>query len=189
MPRPLRFSPAGSVLHAVNRGNDKKILFESVRNFEEFLWLVVWAKQQCPIRIIAYCIMRNHWHFVVWPSDDDQVATFFHLLSTTHAVRRRRDTCTIGHGHIYQDRYRAHMIWTEVHYWNVLRYVESNPLRANLVRTSAKWRWSSLYERLSQPRGILDDGPFALPDNWSTLVDMSIPDPEIAEIRKALRKH
>src|SRR5687768_313410 len=107
MPRPLRFLPAGSVHHVVNRGNDKKTLFDRTRDFEEFLWLTAWAKQRAIIRIVAYVLMRNHWHFVLWPAAEGQTEKFQHLLTTTHAVRRRRITCTVGQGHIYQDRYRA----------------------------------------------------------------------------------
>ena len=53
MPRPLRYLPAGSVHHVVNRGNDKKTLFDNTRDFEEFLWLIAWAKQRARIRIVA----------------------------------------------------------------------------------------------------------------------------------------
>lgn len=189
MPRPLRFLPAGSVHHIVNRGNDKKTLFESTRDFEEFLWLIAWAKQRATIRIVAYVLMRNHWHFVLWPAEKDQVQTFIHLLATTHAIRRRRLTCTVGQGHIYQDRYRAFGIWSEAYYLNVIRYVEQNALRAGLVSSAAKWRWSSLVERLGQRRDILDDGPVTLPTDWSTIVDTRLPEPTVEEIRKSLKKY
>lgn len=189
MPRNMRFSPPGSVHHVMNRGNDKKILFESPRDFEEFLLLVAWAKQQSLVRIVAYCLMSNHWHFVLWPSAENQVTTFLHRLTTTHAIRRRRRTGTVGYGHVYKDRYRASGIWSEAYYWNVLRYVESNPLRAHLVKTSAEWQWSSLYERLNQSRQIVDEGPAPLPENWSLLVDQSLPESIEEEIHRSLRKH
>jgi putative transposase len=151
MPRPLRFLPAGSVHHVVNRGNDKKNLFDRTRDFEEFLWLIAWAKQRAMIRIVAYVLMRSHWHFVLWQAAEGQIEKFQHLLTTTHAVRRRRITCTVGQGQVYQDRYRAFGIWTERYYLNVLRYVEQNPLRAGLVKSAAEWQWSSLRERLGEP--------------------------------------
>ena len=188
MPRPLRFLPAGSVLHIVNRGNDKRILFESTRDFEDFLVLMALAKARAMIRIVAYCVMRNHWHFVLWPSAEGQVEAFQHWLTTTHAIRRRRITCTIGHGHIYQDRYRAFGIWSEAYYFNVVRYVEQNPLRAGLVNAAEKWRWSSLSERLGRSRGLLDEGPAALPADWSTLVNQCLPQSTVDEIRKSLLK-
>lgn len=189
MPRPLRFLPAGSVHHVVNRGNDRRALFENTRDFEEFLELIAWAKRGATIRILAYVLMRNHWHFVVWPELAGQVESYFHLLTTTHAIRRRRITCTVGHGHIYQDRYHASGIWTERYYINVMRYVEANPLRANLVSAAEKWRWSSLYERLGRARGILDDGPLPLPVDWVEIVNAVQHQDVVEEIRKDLWKH
>jgi putative transposase len=189
MPRRLRLLPAGSVHHVVNRGNDKRTLFENTRDFEEFLALVAWAKRRAEIRITSYCVMRNHWHFTLWPAFDNQVQAFLHLLTTTHAVRRRRVTHTTGEGHIYQDRYHASEIWGEAHYLNVVRYIESNPLRAHLVSSATKWRWSSLYERVRHSRALLDEGPVELPANWPALVDECLPPATIDEIRSDLLKH
>lgn len=189
MPRPLRFLPAGSVQHIINRGNDKRLLFETPRDYEEFLSLMAQAKRRANIRIPAYVLIGTHWHFVLWPSEDGQVERFQHHLTTTHAIRRRRITCTVGHGHIYQDRYHAFGIWTETQYLNVVRYVEANPLRACLVKSAAQWRWSSLYERLGHSRGIVDEGPVPLPADWPAIVDASMPQQAIDEIRRSLRKH
>lgn len=189
MPRPLRFLPAGSVHHIINRGNDKRVLFETTRDYEEFLQLMAMAKRRANIRIPAYVLIGNHWHFVLWPSEAGQVEEFQHLVTTTHAIRRRRTTGTVGHGHIYQDRYHAFAIWTEVQYLNVVRYVEANPLRAGLVKSAADWRWSSLYERLGHARGIVDEGPVALPRDWPALVDTCLPQEAIDDIRRSLRKH
>jgi putative transposase len=188
MPRPLRFLPAGSVHHIVNRGNDKRILFESPRDYEEFLRLVAWAKHRANIRIPAYQIMRNHWHFVLWPSAEGQVEEFQHLLTTTHAVRWRRRTGTIGQGHVYQDRYRAFGIWSERHYLNVVSYTEGNALRARLVKSAAEWRWSSLCERLRGSRGIVDEGPAELPVDWPDVVDSCLSQEVLDEIRSSLKK-
>ena len=189
MPRPLRFLPAGSVHHVINRGNDKQNLFDNTRDFEEFLRLMAWAKGHANIRITAYCLMRNHWHFVLWPEADGEIQGYLHLLTTTHAIRRRLLTCTVGHGHIYQDRYHAGAIWSERSYLNVVRYVEANPLRARVVSAAEKWRWSSAYERLHPGRGILDAGPMPLPNDWLSLVNACQPPEVVEEIRKDLLKH
>ena len=188
MPRPSRFLPAGSVHHIVNRGNDKRILFESARDYEEFLGLVAWAKHRANVRIPSYEVMRNHWHLVLWPSADGQVEQFQHRLTTTHAMRWRRRHGTIGQGHVYQDRYRAFGIWTERYYFNVVRYVEGNALRAGLVKSAAEWQWSSLHERMGHDRGIVDEGPAPLPNDWLTVVDSSLPQETLDEIRSSLKK-
>lgn len=189
MPRPLRFSPPDSVLHAINRGNDRRCLFESVADYEDFLELVAWAKQQSPMRILAYCLMPNHWHLILWPETADAVSLFLHRLCTTHSVKRRRETGTVGQGHIYQDRYHGFVIQSETYYLRAIRYVESNPLRAGLVQTAAEWPWSSLHERLGNSRSLLTDGPLRLPDRWAESVEESLPAQFLDDIRSRLRRH
>ncbi|MEO7157596.1 MAG: transposase [Vicinamibacterales bacterium] len=189
MPRRLRLLPAASVAHVVNRGNDRRRLFDRAQEFDDFLRLVSWAKAQCPVRIVAYCIMSNHWHFVFWPELDGDVSAFLHRLTTTHAISWRKRTGTLGHGHVYQDRFKASTIFTEHYYFNAVRYVEQNPFRAGIVNASSEWRWSSLAERLGTRHGILDDGPTSLPIDWPALVDETISEEVLEEIRKSLRRH
>lgn len=189
MPRGLRILPPGSVVHAVNRGNDRRPLFETAWEFEDFLSMVLWAKSRCPVRICAYCIMSNHWHFVFWVECDGDVSRFLHRLTGTHAVSWRRRHGTLGEGHVYQDRFRGVKVFSEQYYLNVVRYVEQNPLRAHLVRAARDWRWSSLADRLGNGRGLLDRGPVDLPFGWSDLVDAPLPAAEIGEIRHSLRRY
>ena len=132
--------------------------------------------------------MTNHWHFVLWPAANDAVEQFMHLLETKHAIRRRISTGTVGQGHIYQDRYKASIVDSETYYWNVMSYVEGNALRAGLVKAAEQWRWSSVYERLGHRREVLDEGPFPLPVNWVDVVNKSLPESAIAEIRSRLWK-
>jgi putative transposase len=184
MPRPQRIAPAGTVLHLVNRGNDRKVLFPTATEYEAFLTLLAETKRQCPLRILAYCLMPNHWHLVVWPAPGQQVVAFFHRLCTTHAVRHRRDTASIGEGHLYQGRYRSFAVESERQYYHVLRYVEGNALRAALVSRAEDWRWSSLPERLGQLRAVLDPGPLALPPDWVAHVNQRLPPEVLADLRE-----
>jgi putative transposase len=189
MPSRSRNLPAGCVVHVVNRGNDKRALFERAEEFEEFLGLVAWAKTVCPVRIVAYCIMSNHWHFVFWVEIEWDVSAFLHRLTTTHAKRWRRRTGTEGNGHVYQDRFKGSSIFSERYYYNCLRYVEQNPLQAGLVRSAKEWRWSSLGERLGNGRGILSPDPAGLPLGWAELVDLPLEQPDVDEIRKRLKRY
>lgn len=189
MARSLRNLPPGSVAHVVNRGNDKRLLFERACEYEDFLQLVQWAKGKSPVRIVAYCIMCNHWHFVIWAEVVGDVSRFLHRLTTTHAVSWRRRTGTVGCGHVYQDRFHGSRIFTERHYYNVLRYVEQNPLRAGLVRSARDWRWSSLGERLGNGRGLLDVDPVGVPVDWEATVDEALPAAAIEEVRNDLKRY
>jgi putative transposase len=189
MARNSRNLPVGSIVHVVNRGNDKRPLFQNVLEFEEFLRLVTWAKAVCPVRIVAYCIMSNHWHFVCWVEVEWDVSAFLHRLTTTHAARWRRKTDTVGQGHVYQDRFKGLTIFSERYYFNCLRYVEQNPLTAGLVHSAKEWRWSSLGERLGNSRLLLDPDPAGLPEDWTELVERPLPECDAQEIHRSLKRY
>jgi putative transposase len=188
MSRPRRYTPPGSVLHLVNRGNDRKLLFATDRAYEEFLSLVAATQERCPMRLLAYCLMPNHWHMVVWPNATQSVRAFCHRLCTVHAIRHRRDTGTVGHGHLYQHRYHSCAIESERQYFAVLRYVEANAMRAGLVPEAQLWRWSSLAERGGLHRDLLSPGPVPLPSQWASLVNEPLPLDVLEETRARLRR-
>lgn len=188
MPRSPRYAPANSVHHVINRGNERRVLFAANADFARFLKLMGWAKQQCPMRILAYCLMPNHWHMVLWPEQRGDLSRFMQRLCTAHAITLRRVTSTVGLGHVYQHRYHAFAVESEAYYYYALRYVEANPLRAGLVGAAKDWEWSSLPERLGENRGLIEDGPLKLPPRWPELVDTSVPADVLTDLRKRLRR-
>jgi putative transposase len=189
MPRAPRYAPPDSVHHVINRGNERRALFDGDIDYSRFLDLMARTKQRSPVRILAYCLMPNHWHMILWPEGPHSISRFLQRLSTAHSASLRRTTSTVGHGHVYQDRYHAFLVESEPYYYAVLRYVESNPLRAGLVARAADWRWSSLAERLGEERRLVEPGPLALPPNWLELVDTGLPEDILGDIRQKLRRH
>ena len=116
---------------------------------------------------LAYTLMPNHWHLVLWPKRDGDLSEFLRWLTVTHTQRYRAHYHTEGAGPVYQGRFKSFPVQEDEHLLTVLRYVERNALRAGLVRLAADWRWSSLWQR-SHGFGVgwLDEGPIALPRNW-----------------------
>ncbi len=162
MGRQQRTFPDDSILHVINRGNDRRRLFENDAAYHAFWRLVEQVRDDIPLRLLAYVLMPNHWHIVVWPETADELSRFLQRVTGVHASRIRRATHTVGHGHIYQGRYHAFVVDTATKYLNVVRYVEANPLRAGLVDRAEHWRWSSLRDRV-YGRPSTCPGPFDLP--------------------------
>jgi putative transposase len=174
MPRLPRVAPGGLVYHVINRANGRLRLFRKDQDFQAFYDVLALALQRHPTRLLAWCIMGNHWHFVVWPREDGELSRFFGYLALTHATRWQAAHGAVGTGHVYQSRFKNFMIERDEHLLWVLRYVERNPLRAGLVRRAQDWRWSSLRARLHGPdevRGLLSDWPVERPRDWLALVN------------------
>jgi REP element-mobilizing transposase RayT len=83
------------------------VMFRRDADFEAFEGIMQEAHELHPIRILSYCLMSNHWHFVVWPERDGQVTEFFRWLTHTHAMRWRVSHHTVGYGHLYQGRFKT----------------------------------------------------------------------------------
>jgi putative transposase len=67
MPRAARVAPGGMVFHVLNRGNDRRDIFEDQGDYEAFLRVMHETQQRIEMRILAYCLLPNHWHFLLWP--------------------------------------------------------------------------------------------------------------------------
>jgi putative transposase len=179
--------PAGYVYHVLNRGNDWQVLFREDADFVDFMALLVFGAIKFGVRICCYSLMRNHWHLLVWPLRDGAVSAFMHWVTTTHSLRYRRQYGTVGNGHVYQGRFRSFPVQTERYYFNALRYVEANALRAHLVRRAEDWRWCSLHDRLRTVQ-LMGHGPLVLPPDWVDIVNAPQEGTELEAIRACVGK-
>ena len=172
MARHRRITFGGVLYHAFNRGSRKGPLFTTSEEYTAFEDLLAYSRERIPMRIVAYCLMKNHWHLLLWPYEDGDISRFLHWLSGTHASRYRRRTSTVSEGAVYQSRFRVVGVADSLHFLRVCRYVERNPVEARLVQRAEDWHWSSARQR-SQVDGEfpMDDGPMPLPSDWLAIVN------------------
>ena len=67
MARTPRAREDGLVYHVLNRGNGRRAFLHKPGDFEAWLRVLAEAKKAVPMRVLAYCLMPNHWHLVLWP--------------------------------------------------------------------------------------------------------------------------
>jgi len=149
------------------------------------------AHDRHPIRILSYCVLSNHWHFVVWPEEDGQLTGFFRWLAHTHAMRFRVSHRTVGFGHLYQGRFKSFPVQSDEHLLTVLRYVERNPLAAGLVRRAQLWRWSSLWARMhgdDEIKALLSPWPVERPVDWTERVNAPLTPKELERVRVSIER-
>jgi putative transposase len=172
MPRRARHIAPNAVYHVLNRAVRRATLFETPDDFAAFENVLLQALQRTGTRLIAYCVMKNHWHLVLWPLTADEVPRFMHWLTMTHAQRWHAAHGTSGTGPVYQGRYKAICAESARSVLRVCRYVERNPVRGGLVTHAQEWRWSSLWRRCNFCNtGWLHDGPVVLPPDWVARVN------------------
>ena len=189
MGRPLRAAAGGLVYHVLNRANARMTLFRKDADYEAFENVLAEAVERSGTRLLAYCVMPNHWHLVVWPRKDGELSRFVGWLTLTHTQRWHAHRKSIGSGHVYQGRFKSFPVETDEHFHTVARYVERNPLRARLVRRAEQWQWSSLARWLrgsADDQALLSAWPMSRKPSWVEHVNAPQSEAELAAIQRCV---
>ncbi len=155
MARLPRFFEPGFSYHAIQRGNNKAKIFLSHEDHLVFINYLREAKVKFPCHIYGYCLMPNHIHLIIEPLSKDNVSLFMKHATGLYAkyFNKRYDRT----GVVYEGRFRAGLIQREEYFLNCLRYIENNPVRANLTRSAGNYPWSSYkFHTNIEPSSILD---------------------------------
>ncbi len=161
-------------------------IFKKDADYEAFENVLAEAVERTQTRLLAYCVMPNHWHLVVWPKEDGELSQFVGWLTLTHTQRWHAFRQSIGSGHVYQGRFKSFPIQDDDHLFTVARYAERNALRANLVRRAEQWRWGSLYRwqrGSADDRRLLAAWPMPRPASWLAHVNAPQTEAELAALR------
>ena len=169
MPRIERTDVGGYIYHVLNRANARTQIFDSDNDYQLFENILEEAAEQFDMRILSYCIMPNHWHLVLYPKNDGDLAKFMGWLANTHTRRWHSDKGTIGQGHLYQGRYKSFICQGDNHFLSLVRYVAHNAKKANLVKIAEDWNWSSAWRRengTEKQKKLLSEWPVSPPKNY-----------------------
>ena len=143
------------------------------------------------MRILAYCLMPNHWHLVLYPREDGDLARFLRRVTMTHTQRYHAKSQTVGYGHIYQGRYKSLLVESDRHFLTLVRYVERNAARAGLVAKAEDWRWSSAHVRRygrAEEKKLLSGWPVPEPPGYLKWVNRAEGKEQIEQIRQAIKR-
>lgn len=187
MPRRLRVATGGLAYHVLNRRVARLPLFEKSGDYAAFEHILQETYDRTRIRIVAYCLMPNHWHLLLWPRQDGELSEILRWLTVTHTQRWHAHRQTAGTGPVYQGRFKSFPVQTDEHFLTVARYVERNALRAKLVKRAEEWRWSSIWRRSQGNPSLmtfLSQWPMEQPRQWLTWVN----EPDLGADLKALRE-
>jgi putative transposase len=164
-------------------------LFNKDGDYAGFKRVLAEACQRIPLRILAYCLMPNHWHLVLWPYHDGELSRFMGWLTLTHTQRWHAHYHTVGHGHLYQGRFKSFVVQHDAHLLTVCRYVERNAVRAGLVARAGQWRWGSGWHHQAGEGTVpLSAWPIERPAGWERWVNEPETEGELTEVRRSVAK-
>ena len=143
MARLPRFFAPGVPLHVIQRGNNRQKLFGQVTDYQNYLDWLKEAAQWHACAIHAYVLMPNHVHLLVTPSHQESVPKTFQSLGRRYV--QYFNATYDRTGTLWEGRYRATLIESETYFLTCCRYIELNPVRAEMVRHPRDYRWSSYH--------------------------------------------
>ena len=154
MPRISRETFNSGFFHIMIQGINKEYIFEKDNNKEKYLYLMKKYYQNYQLKIISYCIMNNHSHFIIYTDNFKQISEYMHKINTIYAIDYNRNNKRVGY--VFRDRYKSQYIYDREYLIKCIKYIHLNPVKAHLVKNESEYRYSS-YNDFKYKKGYIDD--------------------------------
>lgn len=159
MGRSTRINAPNILFHVINRGNGRNEVFHTKQDYSEYLELVELYKKKFPVKLYHYVLMSNHIHFLIEPLEENVLSRFMQGVTLAHTRRFNLRYNSVGH--VWQGRFKAIPIQTDAYFLQCGRYIELNPVRANIVQHPSNYFWSSYhFYATGKPNPLLASYPF-----------------------------
>ncbi|MDD2893356.1 MAG: transposase [Halothiobacillaceae bacterium] len=161
MPRRARITVAGVPHHVVQRGHNRQATFFADEDYFAYRHSLKEGAQRYRCSIHAYALMTNHVHLLVTPTNEDGLSSLMRYLGSRYVqyvnfVYRRSGT-------LWEGRFKSSLVDQEQYLLTCYRYIELNPVRANMVAQPQDYRWSSYASHaLGMQDDLIDDHPLYL---------------------------
>lgn len=144
MPRIARKSLGTSFFHVIVQGINKEYIFNQKEYIEKYLELINKHKENYNIEILAYCIMNNHAHLLIYADDCKEMGKFMHKINCIYAQYYNNIENRVGV--LFRNRYVSEPIYKEEYLLNCINYIHNNPVKANIVSKCSDYIYSSFNE-------------------------------------------
>jgi len=140
MSRPLRIQFPDAWYHVMNRGRRGDQIFKDKGDYYAFIDLLKDCVEMWNMRVVAYCLMENHYHILLQTPDANLSRCMRHI----NGVYTQYFNRTHGlDGHLFRGRYKSILIDSDSYLLELIRYIHRNPLEAGIVDRLESYQWSS----------------------------------------------
>ena len=141
MPRQPRFILPGYPQHAIIRGNNRTPIFHAHGDYLFFLHCLKEACSKHECELHSYVLMTNHVHLLITPLKAESLGKAMQMIGRcyVHYFNRKYERS----GTLWEGRYKATLIDSDIYLLTCYRYIELNPVRANMASRPEDYHWSS----------------------------------------------
>ena len=148
----------GQYYHIYNRGVNRDLIFRNPDNYLFLLRRVKEYSSRFEIALIAYCLMPNHYHFLLRQEGIQPVSKF--VQNVFNSYTKAFNTAYHRTGTLFEGPYKALLVEKETHLLHLCRYIHRNPLEAGLVTNLDDWPYSNYLEWVGKRTGAIFDVQF-----------------------------
>lgn len=142
MPRKDRITEPG-LYHIINRGVERRDIYLEPEDYEFFLDLLLTLTKQSDIIVHSFCLMANHYHILI-ETKQNNLSKSIQFLNDKYAKYFNKKYTRIGH--LWQGRYKSYPLYDDAHFWIVAKYIERNPIKANMVKQVDLYKYQSFFQ-------------------------------------------
>ena len=156
MPRIARKDSKSNFYHVIVQGINREYIFDTDFNIKKYKELIIRKKDGSNFEILAYCIMNNHAHFLIYCEEIENLSKYMQKLNTSYSRFYNKINKRVGY--VFRDRYLSQSIMDEKQLYNCLNYIHNNPVKAGIVKNASEYKYSSYYEFINKKTIITERG-------------------------------
>lgn len=144
MPRKARMNSQSNFHHIMVQGINKEYIFKDDFYIKKYLTIITEKLTNSNINVLAYCIMNNHAHLLIYSEKNEYLSKFMQRVNTTYSHFYNYYNKRVGY--VFRDRYLSQDILNQKQLYSCLKYIHNNPVKANMVKQMSEYKYSSYNE-------------------------------------------
>ena len=148
MPRISRKNSKSCYYHVMVQGINKEHIFKETKYMEKYKKLILEKLSESNIIILAYCIMINHVHLLVYAENVEELGKYMHKVNVSYSMYYNKLNTRVGY--VFRNRYRTQEILSRRQLYTCLRYIHNNPVKAKIVNKASDYYFSSYNEFVNE---------------------------------------
>ena len=153
MPRIARKDLETGFFHIMVQGINREDIFYKKEYKETYIELINFYRKKLDIKILSYCVMKNHVHLLIYTNQISKMSDFMQKINTVYALYYNKQEERVGY--VYRDRYKSEVIYNQKYLTNCIKYIHMNPVKANIVKLEKDYPYSSYNDYINK-NGIVD---------------------------------
>ena len=148
MPRFPRNYIKTTAFHVITQGINRSYIFQNPEDIKYYIKVMYKLNEQCKIKIVAYCIMNNHAHLMLYSSQIQNISNFMQKVNARYAMYYNKRKNRVGY--VFRNRFKSKPMINQKQMYTCIKYIHMNPVKANITKEEGKYKYSSYNDYINK---------------------------------------